>query len=180
MTCVNCQYQWCWLCEEKYTYGHYDTGKCAGYQFTKADNLEEAHEVQNGIQNEPNIIQYVQRRIPFGIHKIFPCIYDQINSPIDLDDPLFLKYLAILGFWFFGVSVITIYSLIQYLNRNIHTDLDFAECFFVLLSGGIGIALLIPFQITFTCILTPFILISLLYHRFFDRILVFFGIGEDI
>ena len=41
MTCVNCRYQWCWLCEGQYNYGHYDSGKCRGHQFTNADNLEE-------------------------------------------------------------------------------------------------------------------------------------------
>ena len=30
MTCVNCKYQWCWLCEGEYKYGHYDSGKCQG------------------------------------------------------------------------------------------------------------------------------------------------------
>ena len=36
MTCVNCKYQWCWLCEGEYKYGHYDSGKCQGQQFVKA------------------------------------------------------------------------------------------------------------------------------------------------
>ena len=36
MTCAECKYQWCWLCEGKYNSGHYTTGKCAGQQFTKA------------------------------------------------------------------------------------------------------------------------------------------------
>ena len=40
MTCVNCKYQWCWLCEGQYNYGHYERGKCAGKQFTKADNAD--------------------------------------------------------------------------------------------------------------------------------------------
>ena len=42
MTCSNCQYQWCWLCEEKYNYGHYNQGKCKGLQFVKADNIDGA------------------------------------------------------------------------------------------------------------------------------------------
>ena len=41
MTCVACKYQWCWLCEKQYSYGHYNTGACAGHQFTKADHLSE-------------------------------------------------------------------------------------------------------------------------------------------
>ena len=42
MTCASCQFQWCWLCEKEYIYGHYDSGKCNGLQFVIADNLEEA------------------------------------------------------------------------------------------------------------------------------------------
>jgi len=32
ITCTNCQYQWCWLCNEKYTFDHFNKGKCKGYQ----------------------------------------------------------------------------------------------------------------------------------------------------
>ena len=33
ITCIKCNYQWCWLCNEKYEEGHFDEGKCQGYQF---------------------------------------------------------------------------------------------------------------------------------------------------
>ena len=41
MICASCKYQWCWLCEGRYNYGHYESGKYAGLQFIKADNLNE-------------------------------------------------------------------------------------------------------------------------------------------
>ena len=35
MTCAECKYQWCWLCEGKYTQGHFEIGgPCAGLQFS--------------------------------------------------------------------------------------------------------------------------------------------------
>ena len=172
MTCASCQYQWCWLCEEKYTYGHYDAGKCSGFQFTKADNLEEAQKIRNN--RYPN----VQRRVPFGIHKIFPCIYEPIYRRINLDDLLWEKYLAIIGFWLFGIIVISEYTLFEYFDREIFIYDDCIDCWtnaFIILTG---ITLFVPFQISFTCIITPFILISLIYHKFFDRLLIFFGIGK--
>jgi hypothetical protein len=51
MTCTNCKYQWCWLCEGEYKYGHYDIGNCKGYQFTVADNLEQAKNVEDNKYN---------------------------------------------------------------------------------------------------------------------------------
>ena len=168
MTCVSCQYQWCWLCEGKYTYGHYNEGKCKGYQFIKADNLEE-------IQNR---IKLKKENAPFGIHKIFTCVYEEIYEPYDLDDPLLTKYLYILGFWLLGFSVIAIYLSIHYFERELSDLSEDTEDFLVIINVATFIILSIPFQILFTCILTPFILISLVYHKFFDRLLMFFGIGE--
>jgi len=33
--CSKCNYEWCWLCNGKYINGHYNEGKCKGYQFFK-------------------------------------------------------------------------------------------------------------------------------------------------
>jgi hypothetical protein len=41
MTCASCKYQWCWLCEGEYKYGHYASGRCNNHQFTKANSIEE-------------------------------------------------------------------------------------------------------------------------------------------
>ena len=43
----------------------------------------------------------------------------------------------------------------------------------------IALALFICFQISFATILSPFILVAFIYHKFFDRILMFFAIGES-
>ena len=40
MTCAECKYQWCWLCEGKYDSGHFSTGKCKGLQFVRRDYVE--------------------------------------------------------------------------------------------------------------------------------------------
>ena len=45
MICSNCKFQWCWLCEGKYEYGHYNQGKCKGLQFSKAWNIEEVNRI---------------------------------------------------------------------------------------------------------------------------------------
>ena len=33
ITCSKCKFQWCWLCNGEYTSGHYNQGKCKGFQF---------------------------------------------------------------------------------------------------------------------------------------------------
>ena len=41
MTCAECKYQWCWLCEGEYKDGHFRRGTCNGLQFAKIEHLEE-------------------------------------------------------------------------------------------------------------------------------------------
>ena len=42
MTCTECKYQWCWLCEGEYKSGHYgENGPCYGLQFKKINYLKE-------------------------------------------------------------------------------------------------------------------------------------------
>ena len=41
MTCTKCKFQWCWLCNGKYTLEHYLEGKCKGYQFFRPKDEKE-------------------------------------------------------------------------------------------------------------------------------------------
>jgi hypothetical protein len=38
ITCSECNYQWCWLCDGQYNYNHYLEGKCRGFQFFNPKN----------------------------------------------------------------------------------------------------------------------------------------------
>ena len=38
ITCAECNYQWCWLCDQKYSNNHYLNGKCRGFQFFQPKN----------------------------------------------------------------------------------------------------------------------------------------------
>ena len=42
MTCAECKFQWCWLCEKEYKPGHFDKGRgtCGGQQFSKKNYPE--------------------------------------------------------------------------------------------------------------------------------------------
>ena len=161
MTCANCKYQWCWLCEGKYTYGHYDAGRCKGQQFTKADNIKDIE----------------KKRDYVGLHIILPCFFSPVDRRIDLESCY--EYLLIFAFWLFGVWIITFYNMITYFDRNI-SDFNIEHEGKVFFFGfGIALGLLLAFQISFTSIITPFILISFVYPKFFDRMLVFFEVGND-
>ena len=162
MSCINCKYQWCWICEEKYIYGHYNSGRCKGQQFTKADNLRDIEKYRNA----------------FGLHKIFKCVFQKINGPYDLDEYIWLKYLLILGFWIFGFGFLFVYVVVLYAEKNLKKLIQNSERLFFLILFLIGLCLCVCFQILFACTLTPFILIAFVNHKFFERILIFYGVGE--
>jgi len=163
MTCVSCKYQWCWLCEGEYLYGHYDSGKCSGYQFTKADSLAEAKK------------KWLKEN--FGLHKIFVHVFPPISEPFE-SEACYLDYLFILGFWFFGVPVIFIWVVMEYLTSEIDDLDDKTEIAITIIVFCMGISLFACFQISFLCLITPFMLISLIYSPFFYRIIFFFGLGD--
>jgi len=42
MTCSQCRFQWCWVCEKECIAGHYEFGPCKGLHFERVDNDEDA------------------------------------------------------------------------------------------------------------------------------------------
>ena len=64
MTCAECKYQWCWLCEGEYKYGHYGGDRpCSGLQFKKINYLSELPKEEKIIQKQTNsIINRINRR----------------------------------------------------------------------------------------------------------------------
>ena len=172
MTCASCKYQWCWLCEGKYEYGHYDSGKCYGHQFTKADNLEEA--------NKKVKVKPYHPREPenhCGLHKIFTHVFPPVVRPFE-SEACYLDYLFILGFWFFSVPVIFIYVVMEYLTTEIILDDDKSEIAVTVIVFGMGVALFACFQAIFIGLITPFMLVSLVYSPFFYKFIFFFGLGD--
>ena len=162
MTCISCKYQWCWLCEGEYRYDHYESGKCRGLQFTRADNLK--------------CICFKS----FGLHKIFKGVYPDISGYVPFDEvPLWLKYLAILGFWLFGFGVMEIFVFFCFIDEKLDVfDDDCNNCLVYFFTIMITLALFLCFQLFFAALISPFILISFVYHPFFEKLLYFFGIGE--
>ena len=159
MTCVSCKYQWCWLCEGEYTYDHYKSGKCEGFQFVRADNIKEAR----------------GRECCISLHTIFPCFYKKVH-PLDLEY-LWIRYICIFVFWLFGYFIFVGVSMAMYSDQKVKLNEHFEIAYYVI---GVLIALCLftCFQILFFCLITPFILIAIICPYFFDNILMFLNIGE--
>ena len=174
MTCVNCKYQWCWLCEGKYVYGHYDSGKCRGHQFTKADNIRDLpkRDKYQPLLNEDPPLNY------FGLHNIIPCVFRPIHRKLDFDE-CWKKFLLMLAFWFFGVWMMFIYTVFGYYEIYIGSSEDCKGILFVCFLFFDAIFLNAVFLIQFFSMITPFIFVSFIYPKFFDRLLLFFEVGND-
>ena len=158
MTCSNCKYQWCWLCEEKYNYEHYSSGKCKGHQYTRADNIKDIN------------------CCGFTIESIFPCYYSKGFGIIDINN-IFLRYLFIFGLWFFGYFIFAGFSMHNFTKHksNIHYKI---EKIYYFLGIFIAFGLLVSFQLLFTIFITPFIIISIFKPNFLDNILNFLNICD--
>jgi len=155
MTCVNCQYQWCWLCEGEYKYGHYDRGNCKGQQFLEFKDLN-----------------------AFGLHKLFPCICPKIIIPFVTDINCNCKLwgifiISILFMWLFGMLLINAF-FIKYIETKFKNPL------WVCNLGYLPLFYFCAFQIPFTFLTTPFVLICIIYPKFLGRYMYFFGIGDDL
>ena len=84
------------------------------------------------------------------------------------------KYIFILAFWLLGVLIIFYYNFSIYFTLRL--DREFLEWFYFF----IAMNMFISFQIIFSSLMMPLILISIIYPKFFDKILLFFEIGDDL
>ena len=84
ITCIECNYQWCWLCNQKYSFDHYNKGKCGGYQFFKPKNekdiqlafegkiqLREDERMYDFNYNNNNIIRTFGIKEKIGLYCLF-------------------------------------------------------------------------------------------------------------
>ena len=172
MTCSSCKYQWCWLCLGPYTYSHYSSGDCKGFQFAKADNLEEAKKGRKGkyhVFHEQN-----QHLCCFTMFSIFPCFFHGFDEPFELFN-FWERYLCIFIMWFFGFFLFAGVSMANFGDRKI--NFGYSEPAYFIIGALITFCLFVCFQILFTCLITPFILISLVYPYFIDNILIFLDLN---
>ena len=66
MTCTECKYQWCWLCEGQYQDGHFATGRCNGLQFAKINYLSEKPKIKPVRDYYPLFLNHSYNNNPYG------------------------------------------------------------------------------------------------------------------
>ena len=80
MTCIQCKFQWCWLCQKECLIGHYDSGPCSGLHFEKEISEEKTKELleRNAKNYTPQklIVRILISLGYFMIYLLFcPCLY---------------------------------------------------------------------------------------------------------
>ena len=85
ITCTQCGYQWCWLCNEKYNILHFQEGKCKGFQFFKPKN---AYEIKLLMEGKINLddLSLSQRQYNYNFYENNLDIEYPIEEPIHFDN----------------------------------------------------------------------------------------------
>ena len=144
MTCVECQFQWCWLCQKKYAYGHYNTGSCKGLQFEKE-------------QDEEKIKKMLERNL-----KLYPppkppkcqCLRDAIKEIL-----LFLLFILISPYVFFF--------------RRADNTRGIKDCVFGVYMASV-IPAFVAFEVFFIIFTLIIIAPGLIFSRYYKRLYRYF------
>ena len=77
MTCSQCKFQWCWVCEKECVAGHYEFGRCKGLHFEKVDNDEDAKRLLRENCNCCCVISWILTNFVYLLIYLFmmPCFY---------------------------------------------------------------------------------------------------------
>ena len=166
ITCIECNFQWCWLCNQQYTSDHYSIGKCKGFQFFKPKNEEE---IQLAFQGKIQLRD--DERMDFSIIDDFSFEIPEnefYDRRIDFynEDRIFLynkceKFAILIIFLLFGLMILVICESGQYLSNvrlNGNTKMSFFTIiyFFVVVLFGFSVfslQILINFYLFFLTII---------------------------
>ena len=145
MTCIECNFNWCWLCEKEYKSNHYNNGECKGKQYYNPLKLFFSISDRNNNEEKIllmflNILFYFFYTISFCLFNTYLFIYyelyyEYMNIDIFIIDIKFIKifynffilfYMIYTLIWNFCINVIVIifasffkYSdIINFYNEN--------------------------------------------------------------
>ena len=167
MTCVECKYQWCWLCQKKYDYNHYNYGSCKGLQFLKETDEEKIKKMlEENAKKYPNYSP-VNQPLLYPYHDPFlirrrrkcQCLIDALQGLLT-----FLLFLFIYPYCHFCDMVLDRFVIYQ----------DFIV--FVYMASGIPV--FICFEILFFSLNFIFIVPGFLFCSYYR--LLFRRVKEDV
>ena len=138
MTCVECKFQWCWICQKKYSYNHYSIGTCKGLQFEKEQDEEKLKRMM-----EANLKKYPPPKPPKC-----QCLRNAIKQFL-----IFLLFIFLSPYFFF----------FRLADRSYSIDSDFL--FYLYLASGV--TTFIAFEIFFFSFNLIFIIPGLLFCRYY-------------
>ena len=117
MTCSECNFQWCWVCEQECVAGHYKFGRCRDLQFSEVKKKEDSRKLLCDNCGIFCCISWIIMKIGFLIIYLtmMPLLYLislslEIVEKIDNDDyeVLFIGFYFCLVPFFICYEVITI------------------------------------------------------------------------
>ena len=88
MTCSQCNFQWCWICEQECVAGHYSFGRCKGLHFESAKSREMAKQLLKDNCSFCCVITWFLTNIVYLLIYLFmmPCFYLAVLGMKNLDN----------------------------------------------------------------------------------------------
>ena len=88
MTCSQCRFQWCWVCEKECVAGHYEFGPCKGLHFERVNNDEDAKRLMRENCDCCCVIGWMITNFIYLLIYLFmmPCFYLAVLGFKYLDD----------------------------------------------------------------------------------------------
>ena len=113
MTCVQCKFQWCWLCQKECLIGHYSSGSCKGLHFEKEINEENTKKLleKNKLEypESTGIKKFLIRLLFFALYIFFTPYFYMVSNGIKYMDGVN----SILPAIFYGLSILQFFIFIE-------------------------------------------------------------------
>ena len=124
------------------------------------ESLEDLEEIKNIRVDNYNHEWYlgINEDVNYcGLHKIFGCTMQPIREPFEFDDIIWAKYLLMFGFLIFGFMLVFWFGVNNYHEGVLQQSISGCTYgYLIMISLGMGFVLLVPFQIAFACLISPF------------------------
>ena len=77
MTCSQCNFQWCWICQKECVAGHYSFGPCKGLHFSKVSDDQDAKQLMKDNCDCCCVLGWIIMKFVYLVIYLFmmPCFY---------------------------------------------------------------------------------------------------------